>query len=170
LSDNAVLTWLAKFKLFPKALINNMILDYDDLATAMMAKPIASYLRFPCVTPCWDNSARRKTDAAVFINSTPDKYEEWLADAIQKPIVSKGDGQKIVFINAWNEWAEGNHLEPDQKWGHAYLQATLNALSDPFKKRNDIRKQPHPIAKINAFYSDYIAWRVERISKLLFKN
>jgi len=39
--------------------------------------------------------------------------------------------ERIVFINAWNEWAESNHLEPDLKWGHAYLKATLQALKSP---------------------------------------
>jgi lipopolysaccharide biosynthesis protein len=60
-------------------------------------------------------------------DSTPQLYEHWLKTAIDKTL-SKGTEENLVFINAWNEWAEGSHLEPCQKWGKAYLEATLRAL------------------------------------------
>jgi lipopolysaccharide biosynthesis protein len=93
----------------------------------MLAKPSPPYLRFPCVTPFWDNTARRQRGALILRGSTPELYQEWLATNIQKAKSTQA-GEPIVFINAWNEWAEGNHLEPCQKWGRAYLEATRNAL------------------------------------------
>lgn len=163
LFDTKLFRTLTTIGLFPNALTNNMIIDYDDLATSMMQKPKPDYLRFPGVTPCWDNSARREKNAFIFINSTPEKYEEWLADAILKVSGFEASSPKLVFVNAWNEWAEGNHLEPDQKWGHAYLQATLNALTNPSKARHAIRKQPHPLIQINTLYDRYIGWRFQQL-------
>ncbi|MGF2430112.1 glycosyltransferase WbsX family protein [Klebsiella sp. 2-N_Kleb.] len=81
---------------------------------------------FPCVFPSWDNSARRKTPT-VIQNDDPQEYKRWLKHAIN--IVADNDeGKRIVFINAWNEWAEGCHLEPDTEMGHSFLQATKDAI------------------------------------------
>ena len=111
--------WLSKHSLY----------SYAELMKNMLAKPNPTYLRFPCVTPGWDNAARRQMGAIIFHGSTPELYQQWLAAAAQKA-KSVNKDEPIVFINAWNEWAEGNHLEPCQKWGHAYLQATRNALKN----------------------------------------
>jgi lipopolysaccharide biosynthesis protein len=105
------------------------VYSYAELMNNMLVKPNPPYLRFPCVTPAWDNAARRQFGAAIYHGSTPDLYEQWLAAAVQKAKAVHAN-EPIVFINAWNEWAEGNHLEPCQKWGHAYLQATRNALKN----------------------------------------
>jgi glycosyltransferase involved in cell wall biosynthesis len=88
-----------------------------------------SYKLFRGVCPSWDNTARRKNKGAFFLNSSPQGYQEWLANAIAETCtrVSNPD-ERIIFVNAWNEWAEGAHLEPDQHYGYAYLQATRNAL------------------------------------------
>jgi lipopolysaccharide biosynthesis protein len=81
---------------------------------------------FKTVFPSWDNTARTQNRALVVLNGTPDNYEHWLAATMDVALQScKSD--PIVFINAWNEWAEGCHLEPDRKYGRGFLQATLNA-------------------------------------------
>lgn len=72
----------------------------------------------------FDNSARKIYTSAQIFSISPDLYEKWLTKSIE---YSKTDQ---VFITAWNEWAEGMHLEPDQKYGYAYLQATKNALEN----------------------------------------
>jgi lipopolysaccharide biosynthesis protein len=95
----------------------------------MLAKASPPYLRFPCVTPSWDNAARRQSGATIFHGSTPELYKEWLMASVETAKANPA-GDQIVFINAWNEWAEGNHLEPCQHWGHAYLKATREALID----------------------------------------
>lgn len=116
-------------KLAPKAYRRNRIRDYRRMVWGALERPVASYKRYPCITPSWDNTSRRapRLPSHVWVGSTPDVYEYWLRESLArfKPYSPEED---FVFINAWNEWAEGNHLEPDQKWGRGYLEATRRAL------------------------------------------
>lgn len=118
---------LRRLGLANRAYQDNRIMPYADLVAAMAAKPIPEYPRFPCVTPAWDNSSRRKDNATIFIGSTPTLYESWLRRVLRE-LPNRNLPEPIVFLNAWNEWAEGCHLEPDRGWGHAYLEATQRAL------------------------------------------
>ncbi len=87
------------------------------------------YKLFRSVCPGWDNTARRRHGAGVFINNTPDLYQTWLQNAIEDTLSHvTAPSERLVFVNAWNEWAEGAHLEPDAATGFAYLQATRDAL------------------------------------------
>jgi lipopolysaccharide biosynthesis protein len=114
--------------LVPKVYSNHLLYSYEALLGRMLDKPQAPYKRFRCVTPRWDNSARRETNAAIFYGSTPKLYEKWLLAAIRNTLDTFEGDERIVFVNAWNEWAEGNHLEPDQLWGRSYLEATAEAV------------------------------------------
>lgn len=107
---------------------DHAVYEYPSVVQKMMAKPNPPYTRFPCVTPSWDNSPRRKSNATIFINSSPDDYERWLKESIRK-VQNNTQDTRIVFINAWNEWGEGNYLEPDTKHGLAYLEATRAAIT-----------------------------------------
>jgi lipopolysaccharide biosynthesis protein len=114
---------------------DNVVYEYEDLVRRALAEPPRTYPRIPCVCPGWDNSPRRKTGAVIFMNSTPERYERWLREIVERQAsriaVDENSGispDSLVFVNAWNEWAEGNHLEPCQKWGRAYLEATRRAL------------------------------------------
>lgn len=103
------------------------VIQYANTAQAYLDRDYGSVVRvFKTVFPSWDNTARTKDRALVVLNGVPDNYEYWLASTIDKS--KKVDGQdNLIFINAWNEWAEGCHLEPDRWFGHGFLQATLNA-------------------------------------------
>jgi len=103
------------------------IFEYRELVERMLARSQPSYKRFPCVTPMWDNTARRQQGAYIFHGSTPQLYEHWL-EGVTRSWRPPSPGENLVFINAWNEWAEGNHLEPDLRWGREYLEATRRAL------------------------------------------
>lgn len=108
--------------------ISNRVFRYSKLVDDMIAKPKLNYKQFRCITPAWDNSARRKTNATIFHKSTPEKFGEWVSFVKQYTKQNfKGDEQ-LFFINAWNEWAEGCHLEPDLKNGTAYLEALAENL------------------------------------------
>ncbi|MDO9194748.1 MAG: glycoside hydrolase family 99-like domain-containing protein [Undibacterium sp.] len=89
-----------------------------------------AYKLFRSVFPSWDNTARRKNKSTVFLNSSPSLYQRWLENAIRDTVRSQPNpDERLVFVNAWNEWAEGAHLEPDAKYGYAYLQSTRDAIT-----------------------------------------
>lgn len=112
----------------PRAYLEHRVYRYDDLVRSMMAKPPVGYKRFRCVTPRWDNSARRPTDSVVFRGSTAAGFEDWLRRVVAGTVDTFQGDERIVFVNAWNEWAEGNHLEPDQLFRRAYLEAIARVL------------------------------------------
>jgi lipopolysaccharide biosynthesis protein len=116
---------------------DNCFFEYTAFAESALNGWKGSYPRIPCVCPGWDNTARRQKDEAfIVLNSTPELYERWLSEVVERQRAALRSAQEpgrvvpesLVFINAWNEWAEGNHLEPCQKWGRAYLEATRRAL------------------------------------------
>ena len=80
------------------------------------------YKQYPCLTPGWDNSPRRVNKPFFMLkNNTPSLFGKWLA-YLWKNFAPYSEEENFIFINAWNEWAEGNHLEPDVKWGRAFLE------------------------------------------------
>ncbi|WP_256009576.1 glycosyltransferase WbsX family protein [Desertivirga xinjiangensis] len=103
------------------------VIDYEIYVEDALKIPQKDYKSYPCVTPMWDNSARKSHNFLVFKNSSPAIYERWLSETIKRFTPPSAE-ENFVFINAWNEWAEGNHLEPCQKWGHQYLEATERAI------------------------------------------
>jgi len=105
----------------------NHVQTYSAMVEQALQKHKVSYTRFPCVAPGWDNSPRRRKDAIILRDSTPEIYESWLRTAMEGFQPPSRD-ENLVFINAWNEWAEGAHLEPCKKWGRSYLEATSRAI------------------------------------------
>ena len=79
----------------------------------------------------WDNTPRLQDNGHVFVNAHRDDYRRWLAAMIAQTRQTKPAEERLVFINAWNEWGEGCYLEPDLQFGRSYLEATLRALQGP---------------------------------------
>jgi lipopolysaccharide biosynthesis protein len=102
---------------------------YEDAVARTVAslKADANATVWPGVMVAWDNSARRQLSASIFDGSTPQLYRWWLERAIKFARTNPA-GQRFVVINAWNEWAEGAYLEPDRRFGYAYLAASAEAL------------------------------------------
>jgi len=122
------------------------IFRYQDLSGYFSSRPMDyPYELYKTVCPGWDNEPRKPGRGSTFAFSTPDAYQQWLTSACRYA-QRKEKGSRFVFINAWNEWGEGAHLEPDRRYGYAYLQATQNSLSDlsagSAGRQTALRKQP----------------------------
>ena len=113
------------------ATMRGQIYSYDDLAAASLAEPAPDFPLIRCALPSWDNDARREGGGMTIAGSTPAKYQAWLSDLVAQSETNRVFGERIVAINAWNEWAEGTYLEPDVHYGAAYLNATARAVSRP---------------------------------------
>jgi len=113
---------------------NGHIFDYNDLAARYGKLDPAEFTCHKTVVPAWDNCARKLGRALTYVNSTPENYATWLNEALDITM-RRPPGERLLFINAWNEWAEGAYLEPDRKFGYAYLNATANVLSKTYQDR-----------------------------------
>ena len=107
--------------------------DYAKVMENLFVKEDAWENVFPTIIPNWDRSPRAGKDAVIYDKSTPDLFERSLRNAINI-IKDKKPEHQIIFVKSWNEWGEGNHLEPDVKWGHQYLDAIHNVI---FNKHDD---------------------------------
>jgi hypothetical protein len=76
----------------------------------------------------WDNTARLKTASTFFMHCDPTVYTLWLARTVARAIKTHPVAERFVFINAWNEWAEGAYLEPDATYGDQFLRVTRSTL------------------------------------------
>ncbi|QKJ31479.1 glycoside hydrolase family 99-like domain-containing protein [Mucilaginibacter mali] len=99
-----------------KAIIKNIFTSYDSNENV-----------YPSIMPQWDNSPRSGRRSVIYTDSTPELFKEHLEDCM-KLISNKSDEHKIVFLKSWNEWAEGNYVEPDLVHGHGYLNALKEVL------------------------------------------
>ena len=103
--------------------------DYKKGVEESINRELPDYKLFRCVTPSWDNTARKSKQGAIAVGSSPNYYEYWMKCLLNK-IQRYSKDENFIFINAMNEWAEGNHLEPCTKYGTGYLRATKNALEE----------------------------------------
>lgn len=104
------------------------VYDYSEIVRSELARPNQTHVRFRGAMLSWDNTSRKGSAGNVFFGASPELFETWLQYLVHDAVVRLPEGKRFVFINAWNEWAEGTHLEPDRQHGHGYLQAVRNAL------------------------------------------
>jgi lipopolysaccharide biosynthesis protein len=150
------------------------IVDYRKVA---FNKKLDQPYEFPAyrgVMPSWDNEARKKGKGASFHNVSPDIYGHWL-----KRLLVQELGQKsapLLFINAWNEWAEGTVLEPTRHYGHAVLNRTTEVLAEVSQLKENAQYFPKyhlsrsPDTKlavvVHAFYQEEWAYIQEGLKNL----
>ena len=108
-------------KVFPK-LIGEKEIEHEDI--------------IPTIIPNWDHTPRSGRSGYSFSNATPDLFEKHCEDVFSK-ISTRKDDKQIVFLKSWNEWGEGNYMEPDLKFGHGFIDALRNALNKT-KERIDL--------------------------------
>jgi hypothetical protein len=120
------------------------IVDYAKVMAQSANRPIPDFTLYRGVVPSWDNTARRQNNPTILYGASPVLFEKWLRyiraytrDAI------KNRSDNFIFINAWNEWGEGCHLEPDHKYGLKYLEAVSVSswYEEKYDSVNDIRKE-----------------------------
>jgi lipopolysaccharide biosynthesis protein len=154
--------------------------SYEDLADGYASQRTADYPLIKTVSPGWDNEARRPGAGHIFHGSSPSAYASWFKRSVAYAVeqtAADTNYPSFVFINAWNEWAEGAHLEPDRRYGYAYLHATGNILrdlyvaseevservkasSDRFEKKNDT------LVIVHVHYEELIGEIVDTLSRL----
>ena len=106
------------------------ILDWSYYVNRSRNYTSPGYTLFRTVCPSWDNTPRRKNFARILVNNSPAGYHEWLLNAIGDTCRRfRNHDERLVFVNAWNEWGESAYLEPDAGYGYAYLEATRLALA-----------------------------------------
>lgn len=125
--------------------------DWRELADDMGSRPLPAYTLYPGVNPGWDNEARRSGKGRIYLHASPRGYRDWLARTIHQRLKGVPANQRMVFINAWNEWAEGAVLEPDARLGHAWLEATRQALLPPESR---MTRAVRPCVVIHAWYAE----------------
>lgn len=136
------------------------VVDWRVLAREAAARPLPAYRLYPGVNPGWDNEPRRSGKGRVLLHASPRAYGDWLRHTIHTRLAAQPAPQRLVFINAWNEWAEGAVLEPDMRLGHAWLAATRRALQPP----EETPAHTRVATVVHAYYLDALpqmlrAWR-----------
>ena len=106
------------------------IWDYEDILGILLRDNVVDWPDYPLVLPNWDNTPRTGMRGLVFHNASPELFRRHLHQAIER-VADRKPEEAIVFLKAWNEWAEGNYVEPDQKWGRAWLEVIRDEVSNP---------------------------------------
>lgn len=102
--------------------------DYDKVWNKIIINTRnADNRTYPGAFVDWDNTARYGRRATIFKGANPERFEFWMRQLFAATVDNPGR-DPVVFINAWNEWAEGTYLEPDERFGYAYLEAIKNSL------------------------------------------
>lgn len=136
-------TFFARLKRYSRALLFKMpnVIDYSD-AIEKFYDPIMDRENvFPTLIPNFDHTPRSGHLGSVYHNSTPEKFAEHVRNILQK-VRLKDPKRQIIFLKSWNEWGEGNYMEPDLKWGKAYIKALAKEKDKIMGlSRNIVKKQ-----------------------------
>lgn len=131
---------------------NGHIFSYDQVVANAVANKEPEYKLFRASMLSWDNTARKQYNSHTFHGFSLLRYKQWLSSITNNVFnnAKYSKDEKLVFVNAWNEWAEGTHLEPDRKYGYGYLQATYDVLAE-----YDISKVSRMAFKRSVRQADY---------------
>ena len=102
--------------------------DYPETVCEFVTRPSAGYKRYPTVFPSWDNTPRQPRRGTCFDRATPEAFGAYVEAKLAEIRDFHMGDERLLFVNAWNEWAEGAHLEPDSGFGHRWLEALRHAL------------------------------------------
>jgi len=111
-----------------KAGWNGHLYDYMGTALNAIDRPPVAYRRHPGIMPGWDNTARQPLSAHILRDGSPALFQAYAERKIEEVLEFTMGEERLLFVNAWNEWAEGAHMEPDRAFGHRWLAALRQAL------------------------------------------
>jgi GT2 family glycosyltransferase len=103
--------------------------DYPATVMAFLRRDTVAYTRYPAVFPCWDNTPRQPMKGTSFDGIAPEAFRFYVEQKIEEIRQFHVGDARLLFVNAWNEWAEGAHLEPDTGYGHAWLEALRDGVA-----------------------------------------
>ena len=103
--------------------------DYPETVMAFLDRDLVPYPRYPTVFPSWDNTPRQPLRGTSFDGASPEAFRVYVEEKIDEIRRSLMGEERLLFVNAWNEWAEGAHLEPDTFHGHRWLEALRDAVA-----------------------------------------
>ncbi len=131
------------------------VYDYRKVAANLSKLEYSDNKTYKGIMPAWDNTARRNNDGHIFHFSSPSEYRTWLYKIAKYTNDRFDEKNRFIFINAWNEWAEGTHLEPDRYYGHSVLDKTAQVLDYFPAKVNKIKPKSNEVAFcIHIFHYD----------------
>ncbi len=101
--------------------------DYEDIINHWFTEYDKMEISYPSILPNWDRSPRGGRRAMIYTGSTPELFKRHVEEAVEL-IKYRDTEHRILFLKSWNEWAEGNYMEPDLKYGHGYLEALKEVI------------------------------------------
>jgi lipopolysaccharide biosynthesis protein len=147
-------------------MFRGIIVKQDAVARSYLDRRYEHGNVFRTVFPGWDNTPRVGSRSLVILNGTPTNYQYWLSESIRMTTEEFPEEERFVFINAWNEWAEGCHLEPDQRYGKRFLEATLRAKTGG-SEHGGFVDTAHLNSRRRSFFSDMkevSQWHLDALS------
>nr|WP_319999852.1 glycoside hydrolase family 99-like domain-containing protein [uncultured Draconibacterium sp.] len=111
-----------------KVFLKPIICDYSKAVLRLEGTEDEKSHIFPTIMPNWDHTPRTGKRGNLLKNSTPELFKSHVVRVLKR-IQQKDDEHKIIFLKSWNEWAEGNYMEPDQRYGRAYLEALRSVIN-----------------------------------------
>ncbi len=142
-----------------------IIYSYPDVVARAQVAQDTSGRIYPAAFPAWDNTARRPVGGNIFADATPALFRDWLETCFARARRTLPRDGRVVFVNAWNEWAEGAYLEPDRRHGHANLWAVADVIEQHAARDPDLariaaeanaraRPRDRSVAVVHAYYPE----------------
>ena len=129
--------------------LKGSVLPYNEVANFYKnQKEKKAFTYFRSISPIWDNTARYDNEAFLLYQSTPETFQVWLEDLVKYTKKTLNKDRRFIVVNAWNEWAEGAHLEPDTYYGYSYLNSIGRVLSN-MTYQNNLHTESHTKGEYN---------------------
>jgi hypothetical protein len=146
---------------------NGNVFDYRKAVAQSLSRKVPNFTLFRSAMPSWDNTPRRQHDSTIFVKNTPAWFQFWLMILKEYTRRNLGPDEQFIFINAWNEWAEGAYIQPDSTAGTAYLDAIQNSTTGLQRTDQPRRFRRDSLRDLYNFYSETEAVTLRRAKRAL---